>query len=81
MKLCLECGAQFYEAATYTETHGLDVPPFEVKSGCPVCGGVFVDALQCDVCGEWITGNYVKIGGRMIVCDNCYSCRNVEDDV
>lgn len=81
MKLCLECDALFDAASTYMETHGLDTPPFETKIGCPVCGGNFVEALQCDMCGQWITGEYIKIGYDTVVCDNCYSVRHVEDDV
>ena len=81
MKLCLECDALFEEGQTYVERHGLDTPPYEVTKGCPSCGGNYVDALLCAVCGEWITGNYIKIGNHMTVCDNCYSLRSVEDDL
>lgn len=39
MYKCKECGAEFEEFKTVTETHGLEYGPFEELSVCPNCGG------------------------------------------
>ena len=47
--------------------------------GCPHCGGAYAETMQCDICGEWISGEYVKLDNDMVVCDNCYVVKYVED--
>lgn len=39
--ICLECGTEFDKPKRFTETHGLDTPPYETYTGCPVCGGAY----------------------------------------
>lgn len=39
MFVCSDCGLEFDEPKTYTETHGLPFPPYEKWTGCPFCGG------------------------------------------
>ena len=55
MYKCTECGNLFEEGeqATWEETHGLDSPPYEKFSGCPVCKGGYEEVHQCDSCGDW----------------------------
>ena len=55
MYRCTECGNLFEEGeqATWEETHGLDSPPYEKWSGCPVCKGDYEEVHQCKKCGEW----------------------------
>ena len=72
MWLCLECLAIFESPKRYTETHGLDGGPYESWAGCPHCAGMFVEAHQCDSCGEWITGEYVKTKDGQRFCENCF---------
>ena len=60
MYICLDCGYLFEEPKHYTETHGLDTPPYEQLIGCPKCSGAFVETYRCDCCGEWIIDKYIK---------------------
>ena len=78
MYICLDCGELFEEPKHYVETHGLDYPPYEAWKGCPYCGGAYVDAFECIVCGNWVTGDYVEVDGY-VVCENCYEEEDVED--
>lgn len=34
---CLDCNCIFEEPRSITEKHGLDSPPYEICSVCPVC--------------------------------------------
>lgn len=80
MFICLECGTIFEEPKKYTETHGLDSPPYEEFYGCPECGGGFHETFKCDGCGEWIDDFYVEIvPSNEIYCENCYVLKNIED--
>ena len=57
MYRCCECGNLFEEGeqAVWEERHGLDTPPYEQWSGCPVCKGDYEEVRQCDSCGDWHT--------------------------
>ena len=52
---CESCGNLFEEGeqAVWEELHGLDSPPYEKFSGCPVCKGDYEEVHQCKKCGEW----------------------------
>ena len=52
---CCECGNLFEEGeqAVWEERHGLDSPPYETMSGCPVCKGDYEEVHQCKECGDW----------------------------
>lgn len=79
--ICLECGKVFDEddVDVWEETHGLDYPPYERVSGCPSCGGAYVDAYVCDGCGEYIdTETYVEIDDQKY-CEGCFTIRRLED--
>lgn len=63
------------------ERHGLDTPPYEEYDACPHCAGVNLHtARRCDLCGEWLTGGYIKTLDGLRICDGCYTTRDVEDD-
>lgn len=79
MYLCLDCERTFYETKEFVERHGMHIPPYETWTGCPYCGGVYVEAVSCDLCGGWITGEYVELKDDTIVCDNCYDVRDIND--
>lgn len=64
----------------YTETHSLDVPPYETWTGCPSCSGTYREAIHCDECEEYIVGNYIRTNGGVRVCENCYTIRDTEYD-
>ena len=81
MYLCLDCGELFEEPKHYTETHGLDFPPYEEWSGCPECAGAYVKTILCDYCEEWITGQYIRLHyDDTVVCEDCYSMHNIESE-
>ena len=69
MHKCTECGNLFEEGeqATWEETHGLDSPPYEKWSGCPVCKGDYEEVYQCDSCGDWHTDDELYDGW----CEKC----------
>lgn len=71
--ICLDCGYQFDEPRKYTETHGLDSPPYEHMSCCPVCGGSYDEAVECDECGKLFPfGSGHWIDETTLVCESCY---------
>lgn len=79
--VCLECYEIFDEDRldTWEETHGLDCPPYEKRSGCPYCGGAYTEAHLCDACGEYInTETYVEIDDKRY-CEGCFTIRHLED--
>ena len=69
MYRCCECGHLFEEGeqAVWEETHGLDSPPYEKWSGCPVCKGDYEEVNQCKECGDWHTGDELYGGW----CESC----------
>lgn len=75
--ICLDCGETFEEPKRYTETHGLDSPPYEEWNGCPSCGGAYVEAYRCDLCNDWINEEYVEIKNGYKYCENCFQIKEV----
>lgn len=71
MYICRACGNVFENPKEYIESHGLDTPPYERWKGCPVCGGNYAYARQCDGCGDYISYDYIKIGDQRY-CQDCY---------
>jgi hypothetical protein len=67
---CLECGHIFEdgEQVVWRETHGLDTPPYESFSGCPLCKGAYEETRRCKICG----GEFLEeeLNGDLI-CDEC----------
>lgn len=55
MYRCLECGNLFEdgEEVVWEETHGLDSPPYEKWSGCPLCKGGYKTINPCKICGSY----------------------------
>lgn len=81
MLICTECEALFEQAKVMYETHGLDSPPYEELLLCPCCGGSNIHHThRCDVCGEWITGSYIKTLAGNRICENCCITRDIEKD-
>ena len=69
MYKCCECGNLFEEGeqAVWEETHGLDSPPYEKWSGCPVCKGGYEEVHQCEQCGDWHSEDELYDGW----CEKC----------
>lgn len=71
--VCLDCGHKFDEPRKYAETHGLDAPPYEHMSCCPVCGGSYDEAVECSDCGELIPECEAKqLSNGDMLCGSCY---------
>ena len=69
--VCIDCGKKFEEPKYWEETHGLDYGPYEQWSGCPYCYGAYAETYECNCCGEWITGDYIKTNNNERFCENC----------
>ena len=69
MYRCESCGHLFEEGeqAVWEERHGLDTPPYEQWSGCPICKGGYEEVRQCKECGDWHTENELYEGW----CEKC----------
>ena len=69
MYRCENCGNLFEEGkqAVWEETHGLDSPPYEKWSGCPVCKGDYEEVYQCKECGDWHSDDDLYAGW----CEKC----------
>ena len=69
MLRCCNCGNLFEdgEQAVWYETHGLDSPPYETWSGCPVCKGDYEEVHQCKECGDWHSEEELYDG----LCESC----------
>lgn len=73
MYICLDCYKLFEIPKKYTETHGLDEPPYEKFTGCPYCGGTYVEAKKCDICNSYITNEYIVTKNGNTYCEDCYN--------
>ena len=54
MYYCSACGCEFETADLFTETHGLESPPFEERRCCPLCGSGEIKpqaVSYCRCCG------------------------------
>ena len=40
----------------------------------------YVETIECDECGQWITGDYIKLNDGTVICDNCYEPKNILGD-
>ena len=72
MFVCYDCGKMFDEPKIWTNTHGLDTPPYESYDGCPSCGGAFTETYKCGCCNKWIVGSYIKLMSEERICEECY---------
>ena len=50
MHICLSCGLRFDTPKAWKESHGLEDPPYEDESGCPLCGGDYEETQKCEKC-------------------------------
>ena len=77
--VCLACGGVFDEdeIATWIENHDLDYG-CERWSGSPCCGENYVDAHECDCCGEIITTDqYIETDDDKKYCFDCIVIKNL----
>jgi hypothetical protein len=78
--ICNNCGALFETPVQYTETHGLDSPPYETWNGCPECLGSYAKTFECDVCNEYILGKYILVSNGMKICEECFTTNNIVEE-
>jgi hypothetical protein len=78
--VCKDCSHIFETPFQWEEKHGLDTPPYEPMSGCPICLSSYTVARQCDCCGDYITGNYIKIKDGARYCEDCYFTMELGDE-
>jgi len=82
--ICLDCECIFDEdeISVWQEDRGefWGVPCGETVSGCPSCGGAYVEAHKCDECDKWITGEYIKTTSGQRICENCYHTVELGDE-
>lgn len=69
MYKCLECGNIFDEGeqVEWNERHGLDTPPYEHFSGCPICNGEYEETRSCKHCRAEFLPDEMHSG----LCDEC----------
>lgn len=69
---CVDCEAEFEEAAAYIEKHGWESPPYEKWQCCPFCGSQDLEQLHlCSLCGE--SKPYHKMSDSDdAVCETCF---------
>ena len=75
MYICENCGALLESPISIAESHDeLDEKLIETYHGCPKCKSDQVfEAVQCDLCGEYILEDYVVLKDGTIACHDCYT--------
>lgn len=75
MYICNNCGALLESTVSIHEYHDeLDDCPVEEYHGCPCCkSNDVVEAVQCDLCGEYVAYDYIKLKDGTIACSDCYT--------
>ena len=75
--VCCHCGGVFDEddVAHWVELHGLEYGG-ERCSGSPCCYENFVNAYECDCCGDIITtSKYIEIDDKKY----CWDCATIRE--
>lgn len=84
MYCCIECGRVFSEqqASVWSESRGeyWGTQCYEEVSGCPYCRGSYVETYECAECGEWITGEYIKLNDGRRICEGCYTAYSLGEE-
>lgn len=73
MFVCLECRKVFTSPIRWKEDRGecFGFPSYEEYWGSPCCHSNYTEAYECDCCGKWITGDYIKTDNGERYCENC----------
>ena len=82
MFLCTECEKIFETPIHWEEDRGeyFGFPAYEDVSGCPYCRGSYIEAHQCNCCGEWIDDIYIKTDDGNRYCLDCYQVMHPGDE-
>jgi len=75
MYICDDCGALFHFPTEIHEVHNeLEDTPEETWYVCPHCNSTeYSEAVQCDLCGEYVAHDYVELVNGTIACSDCYT--------
>lgn len=70
--ICLDCLNTFDEL--------IKVDSFEQYGYfSPCCSGAYAYSANCDICGEYITDDYIKTKNNQIICEECFTRHNIAD--
>jgi hypothetical protein len=82
--ICLDCGHLFDEgeASTWKEGRGeyWGMECYESVSGCPQCHGSYAKAVKCDICDEYIDGDYMMTEDGQRFCMHCLTPMSLGDE-
>lgn len=74
MYKCFNCGAVFDELVRYQEHMDYERQTYSIYYGCPNCRSDDVDqAVKCDLCGEYVTEDYVVLKDGTVACNDCFT--------
>ncbi len=72
MFVCLDCDYLFEEPGMHCASDEFERFDEDMCNGCPCCGGAYIETFKCDICGEWITGDYAEAADGTLICEECY---------
>lgn len=82
--VCLDCGHIFGEedVSVWKECRGeyWGMLCYEEVSGCPICHGSYTTTYKCDLCDEYINGDYMKTEDGRRFCMNCLTPMSLGDE-
>lgn len=75
MFICNNCNSLLENTVPIHEYHDeLDDKFCETYYVCPYCKSDDVDeAVQCSICGEYISHDYIVLKTGQVICSNCYT--------
>lgn len=82
MYVCKSCGQTFYNIKTWIEDRGecFGFPSYEKFQGSPCCHAGYAKARQCDSCGDYLVGDYIKLIDGTRYCEECYQPMELGDE-
>ena len=75
MWYCLSCKSEFEDPKSTIDYVVSDpyIDGYRI-SVCPYCkSDEFIEAIECDGCGKYIIGEYIKTTNDEYYCENCYT--------
>jgi formylmethanofuran dehydrogenase subunit E len=82
MYVCKSCGNLFSEVKRWKEDRGecFGFPAYEEFVGSPCCQSGYAKARQCDSCGDYLIGSYIKLRDGSRYCEDCYQPMEIGDE-
>ena len=82
MYICKQCRTLFEEPIKWKENRGecFGFPTHEEFIGSPCCLSDYAKARQCDSCGDYLIGDYVKLIDDARYCEDCYQTMEIGDE-